>query len=173
MQNANSVYRYYTELPSYAKGVVVIALTGSAIFLGYTLYKKLSPSQSEIDAKKLLTSVTDDIAKFKSAGMTQSFNDANYNTFADTIYEGMRYSIGDDYKAVRATCQKMQTNLDVALLIKAFGIRQNYFFGFFDAGSPMDMLTFIKTELGHEWWFGDKVKDINSDWASKGITYRV
>jgi hypothetical protein len=166
------IYKYYTELPTYAKGVVVIGITGAAIFLGYKLYKKLSPSQSEIDAAKLINNVTNDIDKFKAQNLVQTFPDANYNTFANTIYEGMRYAVGDDYKTVVATCKKMQNALDVALLIKAFGTKQNYVFGI-EAGTPMDMLTFVKLELGNEWWFGDKVKDINDNWTAKGIPYRI
>jgi len=169
---SGKIYKYYKDLPQYAKGVVVIGLTGSAIFLGYMLYKKLFPSQSEKDAAKLLTSVTNDIAQARAENIQQTFPDANYNTYANTIYEGMRYAIGDDYKAVVETCKKMQNKLDVALLIKAFGTRQNYVFGV-EAGTPMDMLTFIKLELGNEWWFGDKVKDINNNWTAKGIPYRV
>jgi hypothetical protein len=37
----------------------------------------------------------------------------------------------------------------------------------------MDMLSFIKTELGNEWWFINRIKQINEDWSSKGIPYKI
>jgi hypothetical protein len=168
----DKVFRYYKDLPPYAKGVVVIALTGIVGVLGYKLYGKLFPSQSERDAAKLLNSVTNDVAKFEREGLKPTYPSANYVTFANTIYEGMRYAIGDDYGSVVDTAKKMQNKLDAALLIQAFGTKQNLVFGL-DAGAPMDMLTFIKSELGNEWWFINRIKQINDDWNSKGIPYKI
>ena len=84
----------------------------------------------------------------------------------------MRYAVGDDYGSVVNTLKKMQNKLDAALLIDAFGIKQNFAFGI-PTGDPMDLLSFIKTELGNEWWFINRIKQINEDWESKGIPYRV
>lgn len=166
------VYQYYTELPQWAKGVVVVGLTGIVVLAGLKIYRKLSPSKEEQDAKKFLEDVNDDVTKFRRLGEVQTFPEASYMQFANTIYEGMRYAVGDDYGAVVDTCKKMMNSLDVALLIKAFGIRQNYIFAI-PAGTPMDMLTFIKTELGNEFWYINRIGQINTDWNSKGIKYRV
>lgn len=166
------VYQYYTELPQWAKGVVVVGLTGIVVLVGLKIYRKLSPSKDELDQRKFMEDVNNDVTKFKSEGDKQTFPDSAYMQFANTIYDGMRYAVGDDYGAVVDTCKKMMTNLDVALLIKAFGVRQNYIFGI-PGGNPMDMLTFIKDELGSEFWFVDRIGQINRDWNSKGIKYRV
>lgn len=168
----DKVFRYYKDLPTYAKGVVAIALTGIVGFLGYKLYGKLFPSQSERDAAKLLNSVTNDVAKFQREGLKPTYPSANYVTFANTIYQGMRYAVGDDYGSVVNTLKKMENKLDAALLIDAFGVKQNYAFGI-PTGDPMDMLSFIKTELGNEWWFINRIKQINEDWSSKGIPYKI
>lgn len=166
------VYRYYKDLPHWAKGTVIVVATGAAAFVGYAIYKKLFPSASERDAKKFLGSINSEINQFKSEGIKQTYPDANYMTFANTIYEGMRYAVGDDYGSVVDVSKKMQNKLDAALLLDAFGIKQNYAFGI-PTGTPMDMLTFIKTELGNEWWFKNRIKDINDNWYSKGIPYQI
>jgi len=167
------IYNYYKELPNWGKGLVAVPIVAIVGFVGYKIYKKLNPSQAEKKAKQLLSSVTNDIIEFKKRGVPQTYPDANYVTFANSIYEGMRYVIGDDYNQVVDTCKQLKTNLDAALTIAAFGTKQNYAFGLVPLGDPMDMLTFIQTELGNEWWYDNKVKQINDYWNSKGITYRV
>lgn len=168
----NKVYQYYTELPQWAKGVVVVGLTGVVVLAGFKIYKKFNPSKGEKDERKFMDDIDNDVKRFKAAGESQTFPDSAYMQFANTVYDGMRYAVGDDYGSVVDTCKKMMTNLDVALLIQAFGVRQNYVFGI-PAGTPMDMLTFIKDELGNEFWFIDRIGKINSDWNAKGIKYRI
>lgn len=165
-------YQFYKDLPGWAKGFVAVVTLGSIVFIGYKVYRKFSPTQDEKDAKRLVKAVDDDITTFRNQGIKQSYATPNYLTFATTIYQGMRYAVGDDYGSVVTTCKKMQNKLDVALLINAFGVKQNYVFGI-DSGNPMDMLTFIHSELSNEWWFINRIAQINDDWAAKGIPYRV
>jgi hypothetical protein len=67
----------------------------------------------------------------------------------------------------------MNNNLDVALLIKAYGFRQRYCFGI-PAEGIMDLFTSVQAELGEEWGFTNyRVDNINNAWARKGITYRI
>jgi len=165
--------KYYNELPQWAKGVLVVGGLGIVGLVGYKAYRSLFPSESEKKSKLLLNTINDDISKFKLSGLKESYPNADYLTLANTIYESMRYCAGDSYNTVVSTCKKMMNDLDVALLIKAFGTKQNYCFGI-DAGTPMDMLSFIQKELGTEWLLFDwKIQEINRNWSSKGITYRL
>lgn len=172
--NKEKMLAYYNGLPTYAKGIVGIAAVGAVVAVGYQVYKKVFPSKAEKKAQEFLNAVTNDIQGFKNAGQKASHPESAYVTFANTIYNSMRYVIGDDYGAVVESCQKMQNSLDVALLIDAFGVRQNYM-TFFEAGDPMDMFTFIRSELGNEYLgiTAYRLKQINQDWDSKGITYKI
>lgn len=170
----NNLYKYYTELPQWAKGVVVVGGVGVVGLLGFKIYKKLFPSQSERTAQQLLNTISTDIVRWKREGLTQSYPDLEYQTLANSAYEGMRYCAGDSYSDVETIMKKMQNNLDVALLVDAFGIRQNYCFGI-PAGTPLDLLSFVRKELGND-YFGltdYRVARINNNWQKKGITYKV
>ena len=57
----DNLYKYYTELPQWAKGVVVVGGVGVVGLLGLRIYKKLFPSQSERTAQQLLNTVATDI----------------------------------------------------------------------------------------------------------------
>ena len=71
---------------------------------------------------------------------TQSFPDSQYGLFANQVYDGIAYCVGDDYDSVEDTLKRMNNNLDVALLIKAYGFRQRYCFGI-PAEGIMDLFT--------------------------------
>jgi hypothetical protein len=170
----SKVYQYYKELPPWAKGVIVV---GGA-FVGYLVlsrvYKAVFPSATEKKNRELEKNIDSEISKLSRDGMKASYVDSMYQTFANTIYNGMRFAIGDDYSAVAATLKKMNNNIDVAKLIKAFGTRQNYVFGL-PAGSSMDLLTFVQDELGNEYGglTSYRVSSINADWKKKGISYQI
>lgn len=166
------VYQYYKELPSWAKGVVVVGGALGLFFVGRKLYTIVFPSAEEKRDKELLNDINNEIAKLQKV-QKASYPDSTYITLANTIYNGMKYAVGDDYGAVQDSLKKMKNDLDVAKLVKAFGKRTSYAFGI-----PMgdyDLLTFVRKELGNEFGglTGYRVTDINKDWASKKITYTI
>lgn len=169
----SNFYKYYKDLPGWAKGVTVVAGVAAVGFVGYKLYKIAFPTASERKSQEFIKAINSDIDKYVSQGIIPSYPEAQYKAYANTIYDGMRYAIGDDYGSVEETLKKMQNNLDVALLIDAFGIKQNYAFGI-PTGDPVDMITMIKSELGNEYFFTDsRVQSVNRNWQSKGITYKI
>ena len=92
---------------------------------------------------------------------------------AETIHASIRICAGDDYDTAEKTLKKMKNDLDVALLIRAFGKRQDYCFGIPTA--EMNLFPYIRKELGAEWagLTSYRVDRINSDWKKKGITYQI
>lgn len=170
----NKLYEGFTQLPGWAKGVISVVTLGVVIIIGKTIYNKLNKTAQEKKNAELEHNIDNEIEYLRSQGMEPTFNESQYNTFANVIYEGMRYAVGDDYGAVADTLKKMKNDLDVALLQKAFGFRQNYFFGI-DSGEPMDLFTFVNQELGNEFLgiTSYRVSSVNADWASKGIKYTI
>lgn len=170
----NKIYTGFAGLPPWAKGVIAVGAGLSLFLIGKRVYHIVFPTDQEKQNKALVDSIDNDIQRWKAAGLVQSFPDATYQTDADTCYEGMRYAIGDNYDSVEATLKQMKNNLDVALLMKAFGLRQDYAFGL-DTGTPKDLFTFVQSELGDEWGgvTAYRVTSINADWATKGISYHL
>jgi hypothetical protein len=170
----DNLYKYYTELPQWAKGIVVVGGVGIVGVLGFQVYRKIFPSQSQRDSQKLVNTLENDIARWKREGLTQSYPDTDYQTFANSAYDGMRYCVGDSYADVESIMKKMQNNLDVALIVSAFGIRQNYCFGI-PAGTPLDLFSFVRRELGNDYagLTDYRLKRINENWEKKGISYKL
>lgn len=170
----DNLYKYYTELPQWAKGIVVVGGVGIVGLIGFKLYQKIFPSQTERDSQKLVNSLQGDIARWKREGLTQSYPDAEYQTLANSAYDGMRYCVGDTYSDVESIMKKMQNNLDVALLVSAFDVRQNYCFGI-PTGTPLDLFSFVRRELGNDYagLTDYRLKRINENWQNKGISYKL
>lgn len=150
------------------------AIIGIGIFTGYKIVKSFFKSGSEVLTSNVLNTNLTDIQKFILQGFVPSFEYSQYPNFANIIYESTKYGIGDSYGTVVDTLKQMKNNLDVALLIKAYGTKQNYVFGI-PTGEKKDLFTNIQAELGNE--FGGltsyRINQINSDWLSKGITYKL
>ena len=168
------VYQYYKDLPPWAKGVVVVGGVLVVYLVGSRVYRAVFPTEAQRKNRELEKNIDSEISKLQGNGKKASFSDSNYNTFANTIYNSMRYAVGDDYGTVELTLKRMQNDLDVAKLIKAFGVKQDYFFGL-PAGDKMDLFTYIQKELGNEYggFTNYRVKNINEDWKKKGISYQI
>ena len=168
------VYQYYKDLPPWAKGVVVVGGAVVVYLVGSRVYRAVFPTDAQRKNRELEKNIDSEISKMQGNGKKASFSDSNYNTFANTIYNSMRFAIGDDYGTVESTLKRMKNDLDVAKLIKAFGLKQDFFFGL-PAGDKMDLFTFVQKELGNDYGglTNYRVKRINEDWSKKGILYQI
>ena len=165
-----SLTQKYNSLPT----PIQYGILGGGLFLAYIIYKKITSQETtQEDTQKLLKKELDlEQARLKNLKLTYPIS--QYLLFANVLDESMRYGIGDNYKAVVTTLQKMQNNKDVLQLIKAYGNRQGYVFGI-PAGNPKDLFTTIKAELGNEYagLTSYKVDQINNDWKKKKISYTI
>ena len=168
------IYDYYKDLPPIAKGIVVVGALGIAYIVGRRVYKALFPSEQEKANKQLTKDIANEIEVLNKQGVKPTFPDSTYFTMANTIYESMRYAVGDDYGTVESTMKKMKNDLDVAKLIKAFGKKQDAFFGI-PEGQPKDLITFVQSELGNDYGglTNYRIRNIQKDWDSKKITYKI
>ena len=163
----------WVGLPSWAKGVIAVAVVGGTAFIGWKAYKAIQKTTEEKKEKELFQGVDKEIADFKKKGMIPSFKPSEYLQFAESIHTSIMQCAGDSYSTAQSELKKMKNDLDVALLIKAFGKRQDYCFGV--PLSEYALFAYIQKELGNEWGgvTGYRVKDINADWKKKGITYQI
>jgi hypothetical protein len=168
------LYKFYKELPSWAKGVLAISAVAGVGLIGWKIYRAVNPSDEEKKNALLLKDIDSEIARLRKKGIKQSYADSQYKTFADSCWEGMKYCVGDNYGNVEDILKSMKNDLDVLLLQKAYGERQLYCFGI-PAGSKKELFQAVKSELGNEWGgvTGYRVNSINSNWKDKGITYQI
>jgi hypothetical protein len=149
-------------------------LIGGGLFIGYKLVSSFFKSDSEQLTTSVLNTNEDDIKKFAKQGLIPSFEISQYPIFANIIYESTKYGVGDSYGSVVDVLTQLKNNLDVALLIKAYGTKQNFVFGI-PTGEKRDLFTNVQAELGNE--FGGltsyRITQINNNWTNKGITYKL
>lgn len=165
------------DLPPWAKGVIAVSVTAAVGFAGYKIYmlikKKNAIEKQDAEIKK---SVKDEIADLENSGHKPSYKDSEYNQYAEIIHSSMKFCVGDNYTLVEETLKKMKNDLDVAKLVQAFGKRKDYCFGV--PVGEYNLFAYVQKELGDEnlgltsWW-KNRVKNINTDWKAKGITYTI
>jgi hypothetical protein len=162
----DKVYNYYKDLPPWAKGVVVVGGLGMVYIIGSKIYAATKPKPQDI------VNVENDIDKLEIK-MQPSYGDASYDQYANTIYNAQRTSMGNDSGAILDVAKLMKNDLDVAKLVKAYGTRQDYAFGFPTEkyGLFGAMRKGIESDLYGAYSY--RIGKVNSDWASKGITYQI
>lgn len=99
----------------------------------------------------------------ENLGMKQSYFDSWYETSAKTIHDSLKY-IGDtnqDEENAKNVLMKLNNDLDVLKLVKAFGTRCETFFWICNDGEK-DLFNFVRGSL--EPW---RIKQINENWSNK------
>jgi hypothetical protein len=162
----STIYKYYKDLPSWAKGIAVVGTLGVAYLVGSKIYVALKPKPKEI------VNVENDIDRLKNQ-MRATYGDAAYDGYAETIYQAQRTSMSNDSGTILDVAILMQNDLDVAKLVQAYGIRQDYAFAI-----PTDKYSLfgamrkgIEADLFGAYSY--RIDKINTDWQKKGISYRI
>ena len=162
----STVYKYYKDLPSWAKGITIVGLLGLTYIVGNKIFLALKPKPQEIK------NIEDDITNLQTK-QQPTYPASSYDNYAETIYQAQRTSLSNDSGTILDLAKLMKNDLDVALLVKAYGNRTDYVFGV-----PSDNYTLfgamrkgIESDLFGA--FGYRLNSVNKDWESKGITYRI
>jgi len=132
--------------------LTIIGIGGYSLYrIGKAISKKLNGSNAE-----------QDIIDAKKAGQTPSYSSATYSQLADKIYAAVMYTWGTDEQAIYDVFNKMNSNLDVAMLIKAFGKRRVEF-----STQDMELGAHLSNDLD-----SSEISKLNSILSSKGINYQ-
>lgn len=125
---------------------------------GYFLYRIGSALADKLN----LSNAEKDILDAQKAGQTPSYSSATYSQLADKIYSAVMYTWGTDEQAIYDVFDQMKNNLDVAMLIKAFGKRRLEF-----STQDLELGAHLSNDLD-----SSEISKLNNILSSKGITYR-
>ncbi|MBK7362997.1 MAG: hypothetical protein IPJ01_11935 [Micavibrio sp.] len=165
MEN-KGVYKFYTELPTWAKGIVGVAVIGGIGLIGFMAYKKLSKTDAEKDAEESLKDTNKDL-KNLTKYQKPSYLPSQYGAFGDSLYEAMN-GMGSDENEIYDVFRKMKNTMDVLLLIQAFGIRDYTDDRVFVFNvKPMNLNQWISVELKTS-----EKEELNKILSSKGIKFQ-
>jgi hypothetical protein len=161
--NTKFAQKSFTGLPTWAKGIIGVAVVGVTIYALYKLKNTLS-GDKESDNKEG-RDVLNELEK-ESKKKQASYAPSQYKTFANTI-ETAGFDVGTDEAAIYSTFRKLKNNTDYLMFLNAWGQpnRKVYEWGI---GRNMTLPQYLRYEMSDS-----EIKKVNEILASKGITYRV
>jgi len=148
--------QYYQSLPSWAKGTLAVAVIAGIGILGFVIYKNFKPrtkEQKELDK---------DEDTFIEQGQKPSFPKSQYTAFADTIQQE-NLSFNTDEGKIYDIFKQMKNDLDIILLIEAFGERRPQF-----TLNNVGLVPFLNEDLN-----SSEIGEINKILTAKNIKFRV
>lgn len=143
-------------------------VTYAAYAIGGLIVAKKIFDYFKSDSKNTLEDVQKEAVKLEKEGVKPSRSLGQWEIVADSIYNSMKFSYVSDNKSnIERQLKMVQNDLDLALLIKAYGTRQHYTFAFPD-GNKTTLIGQIATgELSDS-----RIQSINNNYAQKGIKFR-
>ena len=124
MKNSNTVLKFYTELPSWAKGVVVIAGAGVGIFAGFKIYKAIKQAQQDKGKKQESTAWNKEFDKLNNNPATKAtLSKVQLTTMANQMHQAME-GLGTDEDTIFRLLAQIKNNTDWVGLNAAYGIRE-------------------------------------------------
>lgn len=179
----NKVYQYYTELPTWAKGVVVIGSIGIAYIVGSNVMSAIKNMKNAKLAKERQKQFDSELKNEKTPA---SFSPSQYTSWANAIataFQGCDYaSIGNHVpilgtfvywsnsgSTVYNIIDKFKSNSDFLNLQKAFGTR-TISKSFLCGGdyTNYDLSAAVTAQLNQK-----EVNGINELLKKKGINYQL
>lgn len=160
---SNFFNRSFDQRSGIEKNLIVFGALGimAASFFGV---KKIIKRRKEQKAEKdYIAQVKDEQTAFEQSGEKLSYPPSNYKQFADQLQEAMQYT-GTYFGVIYGIMKQMKNNLDVIQLVKAFGTRPVYFWGF---TYNFTLPEALRDELSE----GD-INKINNLFKAKKIKYR-
>jgi len=146
---------FIKDIPSWAKGVAIIIIIGIIAFIVYKFYKNFKPrTQEQRDLEK-------DQDTFVQEGQKPSFPRSQYKAFADTIQQE-NLSFNTDEKKIYGIFNQMKNDLDITLLVEAFGNRRPQF-----TLNEVALAPFLNEDLSKS-----EIEEINKILIAKNIKFR-
>lgn len=167
MRNTNFVKSNVSDMPSWAKGIIGIALLGGIAIVSYKVYKKIKQIELLKGSKQENNEASKELDKVIASGGKLSYPTSQYSTYANIIWSAMD-GYGTDTDAVMRVFANLKTNADFLALNKAFGVR-TISSGAFNPSSDYkgSLSGAMVSELPNY-----KLRDINTSMSKKGITYK-
>ena len=167
--------RVYTELPQWAKGVVVVG----GLVVGYlavtAILRKLKEAKTKAESLTEVNDATSELQTEIKSGKKPSLPKTTIEAMANAIVAASN-DCGTDEKQIYAQFDKETIQDDVLFLVQVFGLRQKVRCpfsddpreSFFSANTPpMSLSAMLNSELDTT-----QMQTLNNKLATKGIKYK-
>lgn len=169
------VLRVYTELPSWAKGVVVVG----GLVVGYlavtSILKSIKAKKNKEESLAEVNNANSELNTQIQTGKGPTIARSTAEVMANAIVAAAN-DCGTEEKQMYAQFDKLNNQADILLFVDVFGLRKKVRCpftddpreSFFSANTPpMSLSAMINSELD-----ATQIATINNKLASKGITYK-
>ena len=185
----NKIYQVYSELPSWAKGLVVVGGLAIVYFTAKSILKRVQQQASQKTAQETINTQKEEVKVLQEQGMQQTYRDSQYKTWADQIqkqFDGCDGSWGrtllsftpptwlfntnwsNSGAMVANIFDKLKNDVDYLKLTTSYGIRTYDQCGLMTGDFTGNLQQAIDDELDEQ-----ERATLNKFLASKGITYKV
>jgi hypothetical protein len=167
--------KVYTELPSWAKGVVVVGGLAVSYLAVTAILRKLKESKIKKESLSEVNGATDELQTEINKGKKPTLPRTTIDAMANAIVAASN-DCGTDEKKIYAQFDKISNQADILLLVQAFGLRKKVRCpfsddpreSFFSADTPpMSLSAMLNSELDTT-----QIQTLNNKLASKGINYK-
>ena len=177
---ANKVFNYYKELPSWAKGIVVIGGIAIVYFTSKSIIKRIRASNDTKEERKTIDEQKNETQVLIDSGVKPTFSESQYRQWADALqkqFDGCdpslsvawlsSYMMSSSGAYLGNIVMQFKNDVDFLKLNTAYGIRTYDQCGWGTGDFTGTLPQAVRDELD-----GDEIKNINKELAKRGITYK-
>ena len=172
---AKGFYQYYKDLPSWAKGVVVVG-GGVVAYLAVTsIMRKIKQAKETAMSMQEVDSANSELQTEIRNGKKPTINNTTAEAISNAIVSASN-DCGTDEKLIFSQFDKVNNQADMLLLVQIFGLRKKIRCVFSDDPResfssaytpPMSLSAMLNSELDTT-----QLQTLNNKLATKGIKYK-
>ena len=166
---SSKIYSYYKELPSWAKGVVVVGGIAIVYFTSKQIIARVKKNAEKKDAQTSVDDAKAELEQIVRSGVKPTINKSQADAYAEKIvkqFQGADLTLGS-YAVVDSIFKQLKNNADFLLLKASFGVR-TYPDALWGNVTNVTLESAIQDELTQM-----RINDLNKTLAKQGITYKV
>lgn len=166
---SNKVYSYYKELPSWAKGIVVVGGIAIIYFTSKQIIARIRTQAERKDAEKSVTDAKNELNELIKNGVRPTISQSQADSYSEQIvkqFKGADLLLGS-YALVDKIFKSLKNDADYLLLKTSFKTR-TYDDAFFGQVKNVTLESAIQDELSQM-----RINDLNKTLEKQGIKYRV
>lgn len=112
---------FFSDIPGWAKGIVIIIIIAIIAFITYKLFKKYF-SETGASDREDVKDAQSDLNDLKKNGIIPSYNQSQYSNWANTLKTSFD-GCGTQNDAWQRIFNQMKNDADVLALIATYGVR--------------------------------------------------
>jgi hypothetical protein len=116
------MYKYFKDLPPWAKGVVVVGTGAALYFAGLSLYRNIRRNKDIKEANKAGEAAQKELGELASKGINPTLPDSQFQALSESLVQAMN-GCGTDEEMVYSVFRKIKNDADIRKLIAVFGVR--------------------------------------------------